>query len=371
MSPLRCELASPRDESELRRVLAATPMAGKFAVSFRREPDFFAAAAVEGEFHQTIVVRESASNRIVALGSRSVRERFVNRAAVPVGYLSSLRILPEYRRGLVLSRGYGYLRQLHEDQRTQMYLTTVAADNQAALSVLTSGRAGLPRYEFCGNYHTGVIPISRPLASSGLPPGIAIRTAKREDLPQLCDFVNRVGRGRQFFPRYQEADWFTQAATFRDLHADDILLACRGGEIIGSLGCWDQSAFRQIVVEHYRPTLAFCAPVYNGLAAICRLPKLPEPGKPLPILTAALPLVTGDDRQVFLALLKTALARSQGSGRSHLLVGMHERDPLIDVLRRLQAEVYTTRCYLVYWDDGVKLRQQLVDRALYLELGCL
>ena len=101
------------------------------------------------------------------------------------------------------------------------------------------------------------------------------------------------------------------------------------------------------------------------------MPKLPTPGEALPFLTAALPLVADDDGEVFVALLKTVLGRSVGQGRSHLLLGMHERDPLIDVVRQFQVEAYTTRCYLVYWEDGVTLRQQIDARTVYLELGCL
>ena len=371
MSPLRFELAGAQDDAELRHVLAATPMAGKVAVSFRREPSFFDAAVVEGEFHQTIVAREDSLGHIVGHAGRSVRQRFINGAAVPVGYLGGLRVLPKYRGGLVLAGGYRFLHSLHNDERTQIYLTTIAERNDAALAILTSGRAGLPRYEFCGNYHTAVIPIRRSRAWSGVPAGVAIRSANAEDLPQLCDFVNRAGRDRQFFPCYRGTDWFNDAATFRGLRPSDLYLAFRGGEIVGSFGCWDQSRFRQMVVEAYDPALTWSVRLYNALAVIRRLPKLPTPGEALPFLTAALPLVADDDAEVFIALLETVLARSVGQGRSHLLLGMHERDPLIDVVRQFQAEAYTTRCYLVYWEDGVTLRQQIDPRPLYLELGCL
>jgi len=371
MSPLRFELARPQDDAELRRVLAATPMAGTVAVSFRREPSFFGAAVVEGEFHQTIVARDGASGRIVAHAGRSVRQRFINGAAVPVGYLGSLRVLSEYRRGLVLSRGYRFLRQLQEDGRTQIYLTTIAEGNDAALSVLTSGRAGLPRYEYCGTYHTGAIPLRRRSAPPNLSPGAAIRGATSDDLPKLCEFLDRIGPSRQFFPRYRQKDWFHDAATFRGLRAEDMLLACRGGEIVGSLGCWDQSSFRQIVVEAYGAPWVWSAPIYNGWAALRSLPKLPKLGEAFPFLTAVLPIVAENDRQIFTALLESALARSQGRGRSHLLVGMHERDPLIGVVKHFQTHAYATRCYLVYWDDGVTLRRQIDGRVPYLELGCL
>jgi hypothetical protein len=371
MSPLRFELARPQDDAELRQLLAATPMAGKVSVSFRREPSFFAAAVVEGDFYQTIVAREISDGRIVAFGNRSVRRRWLNGEAAPIGYLGGLRVLPEYRGGRVVAHGYRFLRELHADGRTQIYLTTIADDNDAALSVLTSGRAGLPRYEYFGNYHTGVIPLKRKLSSSSATTGIAIRAARAEDLPQLCQFVDRIGPSRQFFPCYTPADWCKETGTFRGLVARDIFLALRGAEIVGAFACWDQSSFRQIVVEEYGSALAWSAPVYNGWAALRGLPKLPQPGESLPFLTAALSLVAAEDRQIFVALLEAAIAHSLGRGRSHMLVGMHERDPLIGGVKKFQTEAYTTRCYLVYWEDGMPQREWIDGRVPYLELGSL
>lgn len=371
MSPFHFELARPQDDAELCQVLAATPTSGKVTVSFRREPSFFAAASVEGEFHQTIIARQGARGAIAALGSRSVRHRFVNGEAMAMGYLGSLRVLPQHRGRLVLAQGYRYLRELHDDGRAPVYLTTIAEGNDAALNVLTSARAGLPQYEFIGSYHTGAIPLRRRLASARVPPGLTIRGAKVEDLPQLCRFLDRIGPARQFFPCYRQADWFTQTTTFRGLHPSDLLLACRGREIVGSLACWDQSSFRQIVIEAYSPSLAWSTPLYNGWAAIRGLSKLPKPGESLRFLTAAVPLVAQDDRTIFTALLEAAQARSVDRGWSHLLVGMHERDPLLDVVKHFQTDTYVTRCYLVYWEDGVPLRRQIDGRVPYLELGCL
>ena len=48
MSQFRFELATEADDADLRSILAATPMEGAVAVTFRREPSYFRAASVEG-----------------------------------------------------------------------------------------------------------------------------------------------------------------------------------------------------------------------------------------------------------------------------------------------------------------------------------
>src|SRR5262245_20992347 len=72
------QLAMHEEDAQLRAILAATPMPGRIAVSFRREPSFFDAAVVDGAFHQVVICRDRQEGRIVGFGCRSVRDRFVN-----------------------------------------------------------------------------------------------------------------------------------------------------------------------------------------------------------------------------------------------------------------------------------------------------
>src|SRR5919198_631556 len=88
MSSLSFELASERDDADLRRLLRENPMPGSISLSFEREPCYFDVSIVEGEFHQTIVARESDTGTVIALGNRSVRPLFVNGRVQDIGYMS-------------------------------------------------------------------------------------------------------------------------------------------------------------------------------------------------------------------------------------------------------------------------------------------
>ena len=68
MGQYQFELAHPADDRELRRILAATPMPGKVSVTFRREPSFYDAAAIDGSFRQVIVCRHNESQQIIGFG---------------------------------------------------------------------------------------------------------------------------------------------------------------------------------------------------------------------------------------------------------------------------------------------------------------
>jgi hypothetical protein len=74
---------------------------------------------------------------------------------------------------------------------------------------------------------------------------------------------------------------------------------------------------------------------------------------------------------VFAALLTELRARAAGGPRDYLMLGLHESDPLLSVVRASGATWYDTRLYLVCWDDGEPMRKGLDGPPPYLELGCL
>ncbi len=368
MSRYRFELAGPGDDADLRRVLAETPMAGAVSVAFRREPSFFAGAGVDGRFRQVIAARDTEGGHVVGFGCRSVMERYVNGRPESVGYLSSLRLLEVHRNRGLVARGYAYFRKMHADGRAHLYLTTIAEGNDLALKLLTSGRAGLPAYHDAGRYHTAALPLSRryrPRARSG----IEVRPARREDIPPLVDWLWAVGPQRQFFPVYRADDFGSEDGIFKGLRPEQVLMAFRSGKLAGALACWDQHDFRQTVVCGYGRAMRWARPLYNAWARWRALPTLPAPGEELRYLTAALPVA--GDAETFAALLDALLERSAGGPAGYLLLGLHEDDPLVEVVRRYRPRWYTTRLYLVCWEDGEGMRKGLDMRPAYLELGCL
>jgi hypothetical protein len=284
-----------------------------------------------------------------------------------------LRALPEYRNGGLLARGTAYLRHLHSDGRAKLYLATIAEGNDKAINVLTSGRSVLPAFHPAGQYFGLAIPISRRRRRADYysTSETTLSEARREDLPEILDFLRVWGLRRQFFPEYCQQDFFHGEATFKDLQPGDLLLARRNGRLVGTIGAWDQHGFKQSIVEGYGAALQWVSPVYNLWASVRGRPGIPPPGCELRYLTAAIPVVADDDPEVFLALVRAVLARASGGEHHYLMLGMHERDPLLPAARRLGGRTYTGRLYLACWDDGEALREQVDDRPPYMELGCM
>jgi hypothetical protein len=372
-SRFRFELAAPGDDAELRGLFSAIAMGGSVGLRFSREPSFFAALAVEGSFHQTIVCRDSHSGRAVGMAVRSVRQRHVNGCVMPVGYLSSLRFLPQYRGLGLLARGFAFLRELHGDGRTAFYLTSIAAGNTIAKQSLVGGRALLPQYSLLDTYQTYVLRVARPGARWKRPAAsgtkISIQPAHPSQIAELIQFWNVAGSTRQFVPDCTPDDFGHDAGSYRGLRLDDLLVARCGDAIVGTCGMWDQTAFRQIHIDRYSSLQVALRPIYNGWAAATGRPALPAAGKVWPAVLAALPIVVDNDEAVFGMLLDEQLQR--GGRHTHLLIGLSLRDPLTAALARRRCVVYPTSVYLVAWNDADELQRSLDGRAAYLELGCL
>src|SRR5262245_58552646 len=112
-------------------------MHGSIRVSLEREPDAFAAAAVEGRPHDTAVARDPSTDRLVGMGRRAVMDVYVNGSPVRVGYLSQLRVENAYRgRPRLLARGYEVLAGRRRAGEEPFDLTSIMADNTPALRLL-------------------------------------------------------------------------------------------------------------------------------------------------------------------------------------------------------------------------------------------
>jgi hypothetical protein len=370
---LSFDLATQADDCQLRQLLRNIRMEGIISVSFRREPNYFAAHDCEGEFVQVIVARDRPSSQIVGMGSRSLRELYVDGAAQTIGYLSGLRIHPAHRGGTMLARGYRFLRKLDEDQRAAYYLTTIATENRPALEALVGGRGGLPYYERIGQYVTWIVPRKvkwEPPSRQPTARQHQIRPINQGDVPELLRFIHQCAGSRQFIPRYQESDFCFPARKFPGMSSKDLWGLWVDGALVGTLGIWDQRGIKQVVVERYGWWLQWLRPLYNCWAKVVGRPSFPQPGECLPLVATALPLATPDGVALFGKLIDE-VANHLPDHAEAMMIGMSENDPLTDTLRRRAIQNYKTEIYVVAWDE-LKLRSRSWHETIpYLELGTL
>ena len=363
------ELATPADDAAIRRLLATGPIPGRVTVTYEREPNYFLGCGAMGPFFQVMVARHQPGGTVVGLSCRATRPLFVNGRPEEVGYLGQLRLDPSFQGRWLVPLGFRFMRRLHADGRAAGYIATIIEGNSLAQGILVKrARGGMPRWREVDRLCSAAIILGASKRQPQSPYAIAPGSAA--DLGAIAAFLGQHGAAKQFFPVYS-ADDFNCSSTTLDFRPQDFILARRNGHIVGLLGLWDQSRYKQTVVQAYSGLLRWLRPAYNTGARLTGRQPLPAPGRPIHFVYASFICIAGNDPAIFQALLRQAYHLAAGRGYAYLMVGLSVRDPLLAVVRQYGHIPYYSRLYAVYWPDGEHSYDRLDARSPYVEIASL
>lgn len=153
------------DSAAILDLVSRTPQHGLLHLNFERDPDFYIGSFVSCEEPDVWVAEEAeAPGRIVAVINIGRRVVYVNGEPQRVRYGHDLRIDPAHRGGMLLHRIF---RRLRKELGQGEWMQTVILDgNDASLSTVGSGRAGMPVYYPQGEIETHLV------YTGGLPRGV-------------------------------------------------------------------------------------------------------------------------------------------------------------------------------------------------------
>jgi hypothetical protein len=327
--PLRFRLATREDDAALRRAFSATPMEGGMRLAFEREPSFFEALRVQGDDVQVMVCEDTGTGEIVATGTRAISQAFVNGMPLRVGYLSDLRILPAWRKGTVLTRGWSFFRTLDDDRQVDLYHTAIFSENADARGALAKERTSVPQYHPLGSFITAGIHASRETPS----PTSHLRVTRGSalELPRIVKFLNAHHASRLFAPVHRMED-FAPGGRWRDFHAEDFFLVWNGSQLCGVAGVWDQSAFKQTRVLGYAGKWRWLYLLSRLTHRVLPVPRLPSPGDHFRFGYGCFLAIPSQDPEVFRLLIDAMRTETFKRKWMHLLVSLHESDPLLPAL---------------------------------------
>ena len=360
-------LALASDDAELRRLLRDNPMPGRFALTLEREPSFFLAATIEGEVHQTIVVREPGGQRLRAMGSRSVRDAWVNGQSARLGYLSQLRVDPEARDGLAI---LDILEALETVKDVPFHITTIFENNASWRRTAERNWPGKPTFRPYGRVLSIVLPLWRRRRIPS-PPGTEIRRGSAELLPDIAACLQRNYAAYQFAPVWRVED-LANPVRVRGLRPSDFWVALQRGKLVGCLATWDQRSFKQTVVQRYEGPAWRLRPLANLASRVTGWPRLPAPGEQLPHLYVSHLAIDDEDPHIFLSLLGSAYDHVVNTGYAYLALGLGENSPLVPKLRhafwRIEQRIVL---YVFHFEAGAHAADALDDRRPHVELALL
>lgn len=327
-------VAGEADDADLRALLGGNAMPAWVAMTFEREPSFFAACKRYGD---ELAVVARVDGKAIGMYTCATHRVHVDSVVSDIGYLGGLRVHPAYRHRLrVLREGYASIPRLAP--RPPFWYTTIASDNAPARRLLEANLAGLPRYRPLGELVT--LAISRNARRRADRHAVRWRATAADALDELCAAHNALAGQFQFSPALNVELARRTGAAFHH--------AARGGRIVATMALWDQRGYKQVVARAYRQPLAALRPLYNVWAGIAGRVALPAPGHALE--QCYLAFLTAADAGETVTLVAEALALSPAPV---LCFGLHAGHPALPALQRaFRPLTYRTQIYRVDFDPA-------------------
>lgn len=362
-------LAGEKDDPDLRKLLASSLMEGRITVTFEREPEYFLGCSTMGHSGKVLIAREEKSGELAMTAATAVRDLFVNGEVRPVGYLGQLRVAPAYQGLMLPSRGMTFLQLQHADTEADMWLAAIADQNGTARTVFVDHpRNSFPRLRRAAGIKTLGIILKKKKGKKST--GYSIERGSRKNLEEIVAFLNSWGRNKQFFPAYSEDD-FLQNTLTRSFSLFDFILLRKGGTIVGTAGLWDQSDYKQTVIQGYHGALHILKPVYNLFTPLLGTPPLPDRGEKLNSAYASFICLQNNNPSIFRILLEELCILTRERGFHFLMLGLSELDQLLPAAQDLPHISYESSLY-TFSMKGPEIPVPVPDdRIPYIEIAGL
>lgn len=365
---LSVDFAVPADDEAIRGLVRRQAMPGRISLAFEREPNFSLGCAVTGNPYEILVARAEERGEIVGVACRSIRQVFINGQEQRVGYLGQLRVDERFRGRWLVARGFSLLAEIDRTDPVPAYLVSIIDGNEEATGVLVRRRRpSFPTFNQVAAYRTLALSLKRcsvfrrPFPVFGRAGKEDIVAGSSGQLPELVRFLRAEGACRQLFPVWTE-EGVRNLVAF-GLRIEDIRIARRDGEIVGAIGLWDQSAYKQAVVRAYSGWLKAAAWLRGSI--------VPRIGEHVRSAYAALICVANDDVAVFSSLLRQVCHLAIAGRFEYLLVGLDARDALLAVARAYPHVSYPSHLFLASWSHRGHLHEQLDQRPAYVDIATL
>ena len=366
MTKFSINIAKKSDDDNLRTVLRKTVMRGDMSLTFETEPSFFKAISIIGEKQTVLVIRDIEKNIIVGFAIRSIKRVFINEKMTNVGYLSTVRILPEYRGRRLLYLGIKKLNNILEKSSEKINFTTIIKDNFYAQKVISNSRAGMPNYMNVGINKTFAIKPSKKNRYKGLKKINIKRGINGFNIEEIVSFINENGKKKDFFPVFTKKN--IEDFSKLNFNLNNIYIAYFRNEILGFVGCWDQTEFKQTLVKGLSLKNKLLRYVNNYfLSHIIDTPAIPNLDTYIKAFFLNYIVIKDNNIDIFSQMLDAISNDYVSKNYNYFLIGLDQNDPLCNSIKNFRSFNYDAIVYLV----NTSCKSLSEERVKYLEISRL
>lgn len=368
MKRFQYKIAELKHNQELKELLHKNPMSGEISVAFETEPNYFDSVNTGNESSRTIICEEAHNKKIVALMAYSIKKVFINGKPAKIGYLNNLRVDKNYRGQGIISNAWDLFYKIHQQSNIPFYLTSIIKDNYQAKNALLKKKFGRPQFIKICNYTTYIINLLRN--KKEMECDIQVVRAKKNNISEIVECLNRNGKQKQFYPFYSKEDFFN-IDKLRDFKIENFFIAKKNDKIVGVIGAWEQTGFKQAVINSYNGKMKLIKPVFNICSKICNFSPLPPANQPMKFIYASFIAIDNNNSDTFRQLLISIHNYCLKNKYLYLTLGLSDLDPLSKIAREFFSIKYASEIFLVKYPDLKFDISKLDEKVPYIELATL
>ncbi len=332
---------SEAHDEQCRLILREGSMGKNIRLSFQREPSFFPAEKIANTWSQLVVLQDDENEKVLGFGVRSGRPYWLNGEATELGYISQLRLVPEFRNGLYLAKGYKKFKELHEqDGKVPFYITTVLSDNKTAREALESKRVGLPSYLPLDEQSSYFFFAQKAHHESD-------EVTHQAEIAKVLTTYNEEVCSASLATRYDEntISWMSLV--------DHEAVTVQTSNSMASAVLVDFSNVKQVVIDGYSIPYTIITKLARATAPFLGIRPPPKVGSHLKSLYLIAISISGDREQGFQALLRHARDRAFQMNCHGVVCGLSSFSSFNEHARRKCISNTKSILYAVAWDESV------------------
>lgn len=343
------DLASPSDAEEILKIYENGDFKGNISVLYTRRPDPIKSLRQEGERVVIPILKDQTNNKICGIGCCVIRKAYLNGEIKNTGYLTGLKVLPEYQKRLLpIKDVYNFLYE-QTKREVDLYYTTILQENTAVQKMLEKRRKNMPEYLYQGDYTVYCFRTGRKVLPSN---NYLVQKGEHEGLLQ---FFQEQAKKYQFSPEI--------TAMYQNFKQDIFSLCDLEGNILAACLVWNQQDYKQYIITEYKG-------IHKLLQRLplkfCGYPPLPPKNTPANYACVAMLYFSEYDPKLTRYFIEKVA--EYVIEYDFLMLGLSANHPLETIFTQIKHLKYQSRLYLVSWDNQL---YNLDERPVNLEVGLL
>ncbi len=328
-------MATPEDAEGIRRLFAAQNFDGNIAVQYLRGENPIESFLKEGDEFVCLVLRDTeADNNIIGMGSCVIRKGYANGTICNIGYLTGLKLLPDYhKKFLGIAKAYQWIQE-NTMGKVDYYYTTILAVNIYVQKMLEKKRKNMPLYQGIGDYHTLIFKtcgIKRQVK------GLAVRACSGDT-------------ARNFYAKKATKYLFSVAEPLQNDLANSTFYALyRGDDIIAVTSVLDQRNYKQYIVKRYGGMYNLARFLPTGILGYPNFPKI---GKTVSLASASIYHDSSTSSRELRYFWGQVLSSYKNT--ELVMIGLHHHHPVLSALKGLKSVGYKSKIYRVSYNQSDK-----------------